>query len=167
MQGLGSGSNLGTWIHIYVFIWDYLWIIDAGKNWRGGLVQWVEKASLEKIHRLLEVSEQEHHCEVLLTLKNLADVRQSSAPYSLQIIPRSLPLKIVEGEHFVTSDLLSFLEGCSLPTGNLEVEASHQEQASRASLASSTHTNGDYSSASQGPGQGEKGIYPVRLPPLR
>ena len=38
-------------------------------------MQWVEKASLEKIRRLLEVSEQKCHCEVLLTLKNLADVR--------------------------------------------------------------------------------------------
>ena len=38
-------------------------------------MQWVEKASLEKIRRLLEVSEQERHCEALLTLKNLADVR--------------------------------------------------------------------------------------------
>ena len=54
-------------------------------------MQWVEKACLEKIRRLLEVFEQEHHCEVLLTLKNLADVRGSSAPYSLLIIPRSLP----------------------------------------------------------------------------
>ena len=35
-------------------------------------MQWVEKASLEKIRRLLKVSEQERHCEVLLTLRNLA-----------------------------------------------------------------------------------------------
>ena len=41
-------------------------------------------------------------------LKNLADVRRSPAPYSLPIIPRSLPLEIVDGEHFITSDLLSF-----------------------------------------------------------
>ena len=54
-------------------------------------MQWVEKASIEKIRRLLEISELEHHYKVLLTLKNLADVRQSSAPYSLLIIPRSLP----------------------------------------------------------------------------
>ena len=46
-------------------------------------MQWVEKASLEKIRRLLEVSEQERHCKVLLTLKNLADMRQSPTPYNL------------------------------------------------------------------------------------
>ena len=40
----------------------------------------VEKASLEKICRLLEVSEQKRHCEVLLTLKNLVNVRRSRAP---------------------------------------------------------------------------------------
>ena len=38
-------------------------------------MQWVEKASLEMIRRLLEVFEQKCHYEVLLTLKNLADVR--------------------------------------------------------------------------------------------
>ena len=58
-------------------------------------MQWVKKASLAKIHRLLEISEQEHHYKVLLTLKNLADVRWSPAPYSLPIIPCSLPSKIV------------------------------------------------------------------------
>ena len=81
------------------------------ENWRGRLVQWVEKASLEKIRRLLEVSEQEHHYEVLLTLKNLADIRRSPVPYSLSIIPRSPPLEIIDGEHFVTSDMLSLLAG--------------------------------------------------------
>ena len=77
----------------------------------------MEKASLENIRRLLEVSKQERHCEVLLTLKNLADVRQSLAPYSLPIVPRLLPLEIVEGEHSVTSDLLSLLEGRARPSG--------------------------------------------------
>ena len=54
-------------------------------------MQWVEKESIEKIRKLLEVFELEHHCEVLLTLKNLADVRQNPAPYNLPIIPRLLP----------------------------------------------------------------------------
>ena len=90
----------------------------------------MEKASLEKIRRLLEVSEQERHYEVLLTLKNLADVRKSPTPYCLLIIPRSLPLEIVEGEHFVTSDLISLLAGRVLSTRDPEAEASHREQAS-------------------------------------
>ena len=127
-------------------------------------MQWVEKASLEKIRRLLEVSEQERHYEALLTLKNLADVRQSPAPCSLPIFPRSLPLEIVEGEHFVTSDLLSLLASCAPSTRDPEAEASHREQASRASPISLTPTSGDSSSASPGPGRDERGICSVRLP---
>ena len=93
------------------------------EKWRGRLVQWVEKASLEKIRRLLEVFEQERHCEVLLTLKNLANVRRSPTPYSLPIIPRSLPSEIVGGEHFVTTDLLDLLAGHAPSTGDPETEA--------------------------------------------
>ena len=122
------------------------------------------KANLEKIRRLLEVSEQERHYEVLLTLKNLVDVRRNPAPYSLPIIPRALPLEIVDGEHFVTSDLLSLLAGRVPSTRDPEAEASHREQASRASSVPSTSTSGDSSSASPGPGGDERGIRPARLP---
>ena len=100
-----------------------------------------------KVCRLLEVSEHEHHYEVLLTLKNLVDVRRSPAPYSLPIIPRALPLEIVDGEHFVTSDLLSLLAGCAPSTRGLEAEASHREQASRVSSIPSTSTSRNSSSA--------------------
>ena len=128
------------------------------------MVQWVEKVSLEKIRRLLEDSKPEHHYEVLLTLKNLADVRRSPAPYSLPIIPRALPLEIVEGEHFITSDLLSLLAGRAPSTRDPVAEASYREQASRASSVPLTSTNGDSSLASPGPSRDERGICPVRLP---
>ena len=128
------------------------------------MVQWVEKVKLEKIHRLLEVSEQERHYEVFLTLKNLADVRRSPAPYSLPIIPRSLPLEIVDGEHFVTSDMLSLLVGRAPSTRDPKAEASHREQASRASSVPSTSISGDSSSASSGLSRDERGIRPARLP---
>ena len=130
-------------------------------------MQWVEKASLEKIRRLLEVFEQERHCEVLLTLKNLADVRRSPAPYSLLIIPRVLLVEIVDREHFVTSDLLSLIVGRAPSTRDPEAKASHREQASRASSVSSTSFSEDSSSASPGPGRDERGIRPARLPLLR
>ena len=107
------------------------------------MVRWVEKASLEKIRRLLEVSKQERHYEVLLTLKNLVGVRQSPASYSLPIIPRALPLEIVDEEHFVTSDMLSLLAGCAPSTRDPKAEASHREQASRASSILLTSTSGD------------------------
>ena len=45
-----------------------LCVACAGKNRRGKLVNWVEKASFEKIQKLLEISERERHHEVLITL---------------------------------------------------------------------------------------------------
>ena len=90
-------------------------------------MQWVEKASPEKIHRLLEVFEQKRNCEVLLNLKNLADVRQSPTPYGLSIIPRLLPSEIVGGEHFVTTDLLDFLVGRAPSPKGLEAKALSRE----------------------------------------
>ena len=75
------------------------------------MVHWVEKESLEKIHRLLEISKQECHYEVLLTPKNLSSVRRNPAPYNLPIILRPLPLEIMDGEHFITVDLLNLTAG--------------------------------------------------------
>ena len=69
----------------------------------------MEKASFEKIRRLLEVFERERHYKVLLTSKNLADVRRNPACYNLPIIPRPLPSKFVDGEHFVIFDLLHLI----------------------------------------------------------
>ena len=94
-------------------------------------------------------------------------MRWSPAPYSLSIIPHLLHLEIVDGEHFVTSDMLSLLAGCAPSTRDIEEEASHREQASRAFSVPSTSTNGDSSSASPGPGRDERGIRPARLPLLR
>ena len=91
------------------------------------MVNWVEKASLEKIRRLLEISEQERHCEVLLTLKNLTDVRRNPDPYSLLIIPRPLPSEIVDGEHFVTTNLLNLIAGSASPSRDLEDETLSRE----------------------------------------
>ena len=115
-------------------------------------MQWVEKVSIEKIRRLLEISELERHCDVLLTLKNLADMRQSPAPYSLPIIPRLLPSEIVSREHFVTTDLLDLLTGSALIPRDLEAEALSREQALRASFVPSTSTSGGSSSALPVPG---------------
>ena len=124
----------------------------------------MEKASLEKIRKLLEISEQECHYEVLLTLKNLAYVRRSSTPNSLLIIPRPMPSEIVVVEHFVTTDLLNLIASSASSSGDPEVETSNREQASRAPSAPSASTSGDSSPAHPGPSQGERGIRPARLP---
>ena len=88
------------------------------------MVHSVEKASLEKICWLLEISEQGHHYEVLLSQKNLANVRRNPAPYTLVIIPRSLPSEIVDGEHFITTNMLSLIPGSASPSRDPEAETS-------------------------------------------
>ena len=50
----------------------------------------MEKSSLEKIRRLLEISELERYYKVLLTPDNITTVRHNPAPYTLPVIPSSL-----------------------------------------------------------------------------
>ena len=64
-------------------------------------MKWVEKSSVEKIRRLLEISERERHCQVLLTRENISAVRNNPTPYTLIVIPQPLPSNVMEGEHFV------------------------------------------------------------------
>ena len=103
------------------------WVVCAGKNRRGKLVHWVEKASFAKIRRLLEISKQERHHEVLLTMKNLHDLSCHPSPYSVPIIPRPLPSEVVEGEHFVAADLLSLIPSSSSPAVEAESKAAGRE----------------------------------------
>ena len=84
-------------------------------------MHWVERASFVKISKLLEISEHERHHEVLLTVKNLHDLRRHPLPYNVLIIPRPLPSEVVECEHFLAADLLSLILGGSSPT--MEVES--------------------------------------------
>ena len=107
----------------------------------------MEKASLEKIHWLLEIFEQERHYEVLLTQKNLVDVRHNPAPYSLPIIPRPLPSEIVNREHFVIADLLNLTAGSGSSSRVLDAETSSRELVSRTLSGSSASTSGGSSSA--------------------
>ena len=104
-----------------------LWVICTGKNRRGKLVHWVERASFEKIRRLLEISEQERHHKVLLTVKNLHDLSHHPSSYNIPIIPRPLPSEVVEGEHFVAADLLSLIPGGSSPAREAESETTGWE----------------------------------------
>ena len=127
-------------------------------------MHWVEKASLEKIHRLLDIFEQERHYEVLLTLKNLVDVRRNSTPYSLLIIPRRLPSEIVEGEHFIIADLLYLTAGSATSSKDLVAETLSRELVSRTSSGSFASTSGGSGSTQPSPGQGERGSRSESLP---
>ena len=89
-------------------------------------MHWVERSSFEKIRRLLEISEQERHHEVL-TVKNLHDLSIYPFPYSVLIILCPLPLKIMEGEHFVTADLLNLILGSSSSAREPKIKAVGRE----------------------------------------
>ena len=90
-------------------------------------MHWVERANFTKIRRLLEIFEQEWHHEVLLTVKNLHDLRRHPSPYNVPIIPRLLPSEILEGENFVIADLLSLIPGSYSPAREEESEAACRE----------------------------------------
>ena len=168
---VGGRLSLNMYVYTYDFGATNCGLLVQGKiggggggGERGRLVHWVEKASLEKIRKLLEISELERHYEVLLTLKNLADVRRSPTRYSLPIIPRPLPSEIVEGEHFVTTDMLSLIAGSASPFGDPTPETSNREQASRAPSVLLASTSGDSNPAPPGPSRGERVIHQARLP---
>ena len=80
-------------------------------------MSWVEKTSLECISRLLEITEGERDHKLLLYVKNLRELGASPFPYIGPVIPRSLPVELVKGEHFVIADLLKSIPGSSSQEG--------------------------------------------------
>ena len=82
----------------------------------------MEKASFKKIQKLLEIFEREQHHEILLTARNLRELSRSPSPYISPIIPRPLPIEIVEGEHYVIANLLNLASGSSSPAKTSETE---------------------------------------------
>ena len=138
--------------------------MGAEKGWKGRLVEWVEKASFEKIHRLLEVSEREHHYKVLLTLKNLVDVRRNPACYNLPVIPCPLPSKVVDEEHFFNADLLRLISGGASTSGGAVVKIADQRSVARSPLGPFASNSGGSGSAQHAPRRGKGGSPPKRLP---
>ena len=126
----------------------------VGKAWRGRLVNWVEKSSFEKICRLLEVSERERHCKVLLMPENIYVVRHNPAPYNLLVIPRPLPRDVVEGEHFVVADLRRLVSRGASSSRDSVVEASSRVQGVRSESGESTSSSGSSSSSPPPPALG-------------
>ena len=112
-------------------------------------MKWVEKSSIKKIRRLLEISERECHYQVLLTLP---------------VIPRLLPSNVVEGEHFVLVDVRRLASGSASSSRDLVVEASSQVQgAQSASSLSASSSRGPDSPAA---GREASGHGPERILPL-
>ena len=100
-----------------------------GKSRRGRLVNWVEKAGFKKIQKLLEISEWEQHHEVLLTLKNLCELIRNPSSYILPVIHCPLPAEVVEGEHYVVTDLLTLVPGSSSTAQTSKAEVVGRELA--------------------------------------
>ena len=84
-------------------------------------------------------------------------MRRSLTPYSLPIIPCPLPSEIVDGEHFVTVDMLNLIAGSASPSRDLEAKTSSRELVSRTPSVPSTSTSRDSNPAQLAPRRGERG----------
>ena len=127
-------------------------------------MKWVERSSFEKIHRLSEISEQERHYKVLLTLDNISAVRRNPTPYTLSVIPRPLPSDVVEGEHFVIANLRRLVSSSTHLSDGPVVEASSRVQGAWSASGSSTSPSEDFSSAQLVPSRRTRSSRPERLP---
>ena len=78
----------------------------------------MEKARLDCICRLLEITKRERHHELLLSTKNLQDLGASPFPYIVYVLPRPLPSEVVKASLFFLMDLLK-----SLTRGSTQAEA--------------------------------------------
>ena len=91
---------------------------------------------MENIRRLLEITEAERNHELLLTVKNLRELGGSPFPYIIPIVPRSLPVEVIKGEHFVLANLLKLVpDSFSQPIPTLE----DQTRAAARTLVRSDH----------------------------
>ena len=131
----------------------------------GKLVHWVERASFTKIRRLLEIFEQERHHEVLYTMKNLHDLTGHPSPYSVLIILRPLSSEIMEGEHFITADLLSLIPGSSPLAKEAESEMAGRELVISTQSEQPSSASEDFGPTSQTSRQVERGSR-LECPPL-
>ena len=128
-------------------------------------MKWVEKSSIEKIHRILEIFERERHYQVLLTRENISAMRHNPAPYTLPVIPRPLPSNVMEGELFVLADVQRLASDNASSSRDPVVEASSRVQGARSAsgLSASSSRGSDSSSA---PSRGARGRCPERILPV-
>ena len=124
----------------------------------------MEKASFKKIQRLIEISEREQHHEILLTAKNLRELSCSPSPYIILVILRPLPTEIVEGEHYVITDLLNLAPSSSSPAKNFETEVIGQELMICTQFEQPSLAREDFGLVPQASKKDDKGSCLERLP---
>ena len=78
----------------------------------------MEKARLDCIKRLLEITERERNHELLLSAKNLQELGTNPFIYTTPVIPRPFPEKLIKGEHLIFVDLLKSIPGSSSQAGS-------------------------------------------------
>ncbi|RVW61606.1 hypothetical protein CK203_065409 [Vitis vinifera] len=80
-------------------------LVVPGPELRGHLVDWVEKASFDRLSKLFEIDAKERQCKTLLTARNLTAVVREPQEYVINILPRKMPNEVVLGEHYIVKDL--------------------------------------------------------------
>lgn len=73
-------------------------MVGVGKDKRGRLVKWVEKALFVHLNKLFKITASERNHQTLLSTWNLLAVIQEPQLYVLPIIPRQLPRVVMLGE---------------------------------------------------------------------
>ena len=113
---------------------------------------------------MLEISELERNHEILLTAKNLRELSRSPSPYIIPVIPRPLPVEIVEGEHYVIADLLNLSPGSSSPAKNSEIEVVGRELVVRTQSGQPSLAREDFGFVPQESKNDDRGSYLECLP---
>lgn len=106
----------------------YSTCVDAGADKRGHLVEWVEKASFNRLNRLFEIVASERNYQTLLSSRNLLVVVWETQLYTLNILPRRLPKVVVSGEHFVLKDLPFYAKAHETDAQAHQERLSHREE---------------------------------------
>ncbi|RVW59600.1 hypothetical protein CK203_107442 [Vitis vinifera] len=76
-----------------------------GKMRRGRLVEWVDKASFDRLNKLYVIFANEWNHETLLTKQNLLKLVQDFESYTVPSLPHFAAKVLVPGEHYVVKDL--------------------------------------------------------------
>lgn len=69
------------------------------------MIDWVDKASFDRLNKLYDISVLEWDYQTLLSARNLLEVVRESRPYEIPIVLRRLPRVVVPEKHFVLKNL--------------------------------------------------------------
>lgn len=85
--------------------------VFIGKRRRDRLVEWVEKASFDRLNKLFVISVGERNHETLLADQNLQTLVKDSHLYIVPTLPHFAPRVLVPDEHHVLKNLPFYEEG--------------------------------------------------------